>query len=110
MQTRAMSAFWPAMFSTEMVTPRMAMRNSQTHIATAPQISKERRPKRSTAQIPGTVMPMLTILMATEMRKGFLKPALVKNVMPSVEVSGRFDEPKTDCSMAVSGERAHSKR
>lgn len=83
-QMRATSAFWPEVLWTEIVTPMMAMRYSQMHMATAPQMSRLRRPKRSIPHIPGNVMNTLTMPVATEVKKGSEIPELAKNAVPSV--------------------------
>ena len=84
-QVRAISDCWPALLSTEIVTPTMAMMNSHIVIHAAPQSKSERRPKRSIPHIPGMVINTLTMFVATDVRKGFLMPACVKNVVPSTE-------------------------
>ena len=81
--TRATRAFWPAVFWTEMVTPMIATRNSHMHIQAAPQMRRVRRPNFSTPHIPGMVVKTLTMLVATEMRKGSSIPEFWKNEVPS---------------------------
>ena len=49
----------------------IAIRYSQIHMTTAPQNRRERRPKRSTPHMPGSVMNTFTMLVAIEIRKGF---------------------------------------
>jgi hypothetical protein len=51
-------------------------------IPTAPYRVRERRPIRSVAIIPTTVMPVLTTLVAMVMRNGFEIPELVKKDVP----------------------------
>ena len=78
-----MSAFWPDWFWVEMVTPMMAMRNSQTDIKAAPQRRSGRRPNFSIPHIPGRVMNTFTMFVATPTKKGFEMPEFVKKVTPS---------------------------
>lgn len=52
----------------DVVESTMAMMNSQMVMPIAPTSSRRRRPKRSTPQMPGMVIPKLTVEVATEMR------------------------------------------
>ena len=57
----------------------MATINWETAITTLPAINNGLLPQVSTKIIPGTVIPTLTILVASWIRKGFSIPERLKN-------------------------------
>ena len=80
--TNAMRAFCAARFWMPATVPVMATMNWQTHIPTAPNISKGRLPQASTRYNPGNVEATLTHDVMSVMTKGFWMPELVKKLVP----------------------------